>query len=190
MVRVRDFPGEQVMRRMLAAMFLSIALPMGANAFDNIEADVFYDGSLKEQIMKEYAVVLVGLQNQATVLGVEPRQKDINEAKGHFMTKALLMARCFDKGISMKKMTSKDIDLKKYYNGCVKLHSEFMSSASVKFPSTCSLQANFVTMGPENAVYDFLNVDEPDRVRFSDYVALRECYLRENHLPEAWAPRR
>jgi hypothetical protein len=140
--------------------------------------------------MKEYAVVLVGLQNQAKVLGVEPRQKDINETKGHFVSKALLMARCFDKGISMKKMTSKDIDLKKYYSGCVKLHTEFMSSAIVKFSSSCGLRDNFVTMGPENAVYDFLNVDKPERARFSDYVALRECYLRENHLPEAWTPRR
>lgn len=50
------------MRRIIAALFLSIALPIGANAFDNIEADVFYNGPLKEQITEEYAVILMGLQ--------------------------------------------------------------------------------------------------------------------------------
>jgi hypothetical protein len=64
--------GVQVMRRVIAAALMSIALPIGAYAFialpigayafDNIEADVFYDGPLKEQITKEYAVTLAGLQ--------------------------------------------------------------------------------------------------------------------------------
>jgi hypothetical protein len=181
------------MRRIVAAVFLSIALPIGANAFDNIEADVFYNGPLKEQITKEYAVILLGLQNQAKVLGVEPRPKDITEAKGHFVSKAILMARCFDKGISIKKMTSKDIDLKKYYSGCVKLHTDFMLWARVSgkaSPQRCVLNNHFATMEPENPVYDFLKVDRPEQLSFSDDVAFRDCYLREYHLPESWTPPR
>jgi hypothetical protein len=86
--------GERLMRRIIAAMLMSITLPGSASAFENIEADVFYDGPLKEQITKEYALTLGSLQKQAKALGVEPREKDIITAKKYFATKAMMMARC------------------------------------------------------------------------------------------------
>jgi hypothetical protein len=101
------------------------------------------------------------------------------------------MARCFDKGISIKKMASKDIDLKKYYSGCVKLHTEFMSSASLKRSNNCSMSNRSDQIQFENSIYDFLKIDKfQPWGSFSDDVAYRDCYLRENHLPETWTPRR
>src|SRR4051794_3961385 len=96
-------------------MLLSLA---SASAFDNLEADIYYDGPLKEQIAAEYAVILEGLKKQADGYGVQVRQKDISDAKKHFVTKAVLMTRCLDKGISIQKQTTKKIDLKKYQEAC------------------------------------------------------------------------
>jgi hypothetical protein len=184
--------GVQVMRRVIAAVLTSIALPIGAYAFDNIEADVFYDGPLKEQITKEYAVTLAGLQKQAKDLGVEPREKDIFIAKRHFATKAMMMARCLDTGISIKKMILKDTDIKKFNSGCVKLQTEFISWVQIggKISDMCWLNNRGALLKQEKPVYDFLKIETYREASHYDAIALRDCYLEENHLPETWIPRR
>ena len=60
----------------LGALVCPLA-PLDAHVFDNLEADIYYGGPLKEQIAKEYAVLLEGLKRQADGYGVPVREKDI-----------------------------------------------------------------------------------------------------------------
>lgn len=180
------------MKRVVAAVLMFIALPVGAQAFENIEADVFYDGLLKERITKEYATTLGALQTQAKALGVEPRERDIFTAKRHFATKAMMMARCLDTALSIKKTMLKDADVKKFNSGCVKLETEFMAWVDIggKISDSCWLKNKKAVGSEEKPVYDFLKTSEFGPTVHYDVVALRDCYLEENHLPETWAPRR
>jgi len=184
--------GGYAMRRMVAAMLISIALPGVAAAFENIEADVFYDGSLKDQITKEYGVTLAGLEKQARALGVEPRQKDIDTAKRYFATKAMMMARCLDTGISIKKTILKDTDVKKFNSGCVKLQTDFIAWVEIggKISDKCWYKSNLAVLKEEKPVYEFLKIGTYGVASHYDAVALRDCYLEENRFPETWVPKR
>jgi hypothetical protein len=51
-------------------MLVCLLAALDAHAFDNLEANIYYDGPLKEQIAKEYAVLLEGLKKQADRYGV------------------------------------------------------------------------------------------------------------------------
>jgi hypothetical protein len=181
------------MRLMVAAILVSvIALPNLASAFENIEADVFYDGPLKERITKEYATTLDGLEKQAKSLGVDPREKDILTAKKYFATKAMMLARCLDTGLTIKKTMIKDADVKKFNSGCVKLQTDFMSWVEIggKISDQCWLKNVKAVRKEEKPVYEFLKIDVFSEEGRYDVVALRDCYLEENRLPETWIPRR
>ena len=147
---------------------------------------------MKEQITKEYAVTLGSLQKQATALGVEPREKDIITAKKYFATEAMMMARCLDSGLSIKKTMLKDADVKKFNRGCVKLQTDFMSWVEIggKISTSCWHSNQKAVMKEEKPVYDFLKVNSFGEPLHYDVVALRDCYLEENHLPETWVPKR
>ena len=184
--------GEQAMKRAISAVLISLALLSDASAFENIETDVFYDGPLKEQIIKEYAVTLSGLQKQAKALGVEPREKDIITAKKYFATKAMMMARCLDTGLTIKKTILKDTDVRKFNSGCVRLETDFMSWVEIggKISDTCWRSNEKAVMKEEKPVYDFLKVNKFREPLHYDVVALRDCYLEEHGLSETWVPKR
>ncbi len=180
------------MRRVVAALLITFALPGSAFAFENIETDVFYDGPLKEQITKEYAVTLDGLQKQAKALGVEPRQKDVETAKRYFATKAMMMARCLDTGLSIKKTMVKDVDVRKFNSGCVKLETDFISWVEIggKISDGCWRKSEAAVRKEEKPVYEFLKIEKYGWPSHYDAVTLRDCYLEENRLPETWVPKR
>jgi hypothetical protein len=183
---------EWSMKPVIVAILISIALPGAAVAFENIEADVFYDGLLKDQIMKEFAITLAGLEKQAKELGVEPRQKDVDTAKRYFATKAMMMARCLDTGLSIKKTMIKDADVKKFNRGCVRLETDFMSWVEIggKISDRCRAKSQLTAMKEEKPVYEFLKIENIGVATHYDVVTLRDCYLDENGLPETWAPKR
>lgn len=167
-----------------AALIVTLALSVDATAFENIEADAYYDGPLKEQIANEYAATLGGLDAQAKTIGVEPRKKDIETAKNHFATKAVMMARCLDIGVSAKKMIVKDVDLKKYVSGCVETQLKFMAwmQAGGKVDDMCLLDNLSLRLRQEKPVYDFLKIEgvvpgSNHGGSHYDVIALRECHL-------------
>jgi hypothetical protein len=178
------------MRSIILALFVALTFGSCAFAFENIEADVFYDGPLRQQIMKEYALTLDALQKQAKALGVEPRERDVFTAKRHFATKAMMMARCLDTGLSIKKTMMKDADVKKFNSGCVKLQTDFMSWVDIggKISDLCWLNNRRAMMKEEKPVYDFLKITDFGQASHYDVVALRDCYLEQNRLPETWVP--
>jgi hypothetical protein len=178
---------EVSLKRAIAALIATVALSVDATAFDNIEADAYYDGPLKQQMTNEYSTMLLRLDDQAKMLGVERRKKDIDIAKNHFATKAVMMARCLDTGISKKKMMVGDMDLAKYTSDCVKTHLSFMAwiQAGGKVDDTCLLDNESLALQRqyEKPLYDFLYVDSmvPG---YYDVIALRECHLAKRAARE------
>src|SRR5437899_9707485 len=89
-----------------------------AYAFENIEADVFYERQVREAISAEYATVLAALEKQAASLSTQVRSRDVRDLKKHMYEKAYLMAKCFDKGMSIKKQTNNKLDVGTYSKRC------------------------------------------------------------------------
>jgi hypothetical protein len=136
------------------------------------------------------------LEKQAKALGVEPREKDIRAARKYFATKAMMMARCLDTGLTIKKTILKDVDVRKFNSGCLKLQTEFISWVEIggNISQICWLQNQKAVSKEETPVYEFLRSKDKYGMEelpvHYDAVALRDCYLGENRLPETWAPKR
>ncbi|MGE9010572.1 hypothetical protein ACO2JO_18460 [Leptospira interrogans] len=164
---------------LLAALGVGVCSP--CFAMENIEADAAYEREIKEQIRIEFTQGLQMLKAQADTLGVTVRDKDLLTLQQHMYEKALLMASCFDKAVTIKKGASKPIALEKYVKGCVETHLKWMASKkddSLK----CILQARKFSIGSGNdprsinPPYDFLKFERGSFVSATDLVALKDCY--------------
>jgi hypothetical protein len=149
-------------------------------AMENIEADAAYDREIKEQIRQEFTQGLKLLKAQADGLGMEVREKDFLTLQQHMYNKAILMGRCVDKAITLKKKGSDKILLDKYVKVCVETHLKFMSSSHESSPK-CLFQARKLGFGTNNdsmsinPPYDFLGIKD-QMPSATDYVTMKDCY--------------
>jgi hypothetical protein len=128
-------------------------------AFENIEADAVYDRSIKEAIKVEYDRALIALKAQADALKMTLRDKNIMALKQRMFDKAFMMGRCFDRTLTRKKMSGKNIDWTKDTKACVEEHLKYMSESKNDLPFKCSLLAAVANLKPlqeRNLPYDFL----------------------------------
>jgi hypothetical protein len=163
----------------LISIFLVSAAP--ALAMDNIEADAAYERGIKEQIRQEFMQGLKLLKAQADGLGMEVREKDILSLQRHMYNKAILMARCVDKGVTFKKTVSGKVILDAYTKGCVEEHLKFIgwldTAKLTHSMSLCSMQATINHFSSSNPPYDFLGIKEQALfLSFTDYVAMKDCF--------------
>jgi hypothetical protein len=96
-------------------------------AFENIEADVAYQREIKEQVEKEFLQGLTLLKRQADSLGTEIREKDLLILQQHMYSKAIMLGRCIDRAISLRKVFEQsNLNVDKYAQTCTKVHIEFI----------------------------------------------------------------
>src|SRR6516165_936783 len=98
-----------------------------ALAFDNIEADAAYDGAIKQEITSEFLQGLEVLQIQVDTLGTAAREEDIKTLQQQMYNKAVLMGRCLDVAVTLKKKDSGRISLEKYARECTQEYLNFIA---------------------------------------------------------------
>jgi hypothetical protein len=100
-----------------------------ALAFDNIEADAAYERPIKDKIQTEFNRGLIMLKAQADRLNMEVREKDVNALGKYMYSKAIMMGRCVDRGVTLQKTFSNytKVALDKYVAGCIEAHMKFMN---------------------------------------------------------------
>jgi hypothetical protein len=147
-------------------------------SFENIEADAAYNRQIKEQIRKEFSTGLEMLKAQADNMGMPVRDKDVAELKRHMYGKAIMMARCIDKAVTINQTISGDILLDRYVKDCIDLHLKFVREPHPDMSSGCRHSSSrFGVQGKENAPYDFLLFPNfESTLFFDDIIALRKCY--------------
>jgi hypothetical protein len=173
------------MRALQGLVLFTLLIPIPAGAFDNIEADVAYNGPIKERLRIEFAGGLKLLNEQASALGVSVREEDIQKLRYHIYYKAYIAARCLDKAITMRKTTSIKVDPGEYTRGCEKVHVDFkdwfqrLKDPVEKGALTCLLRGTVVRADTEARPFDFLKLDEPNPIKpyifLYDYLRIKEC---------------
>jgi hypothetical protein len=141
-----------------------------ALAFDNIEADAAYDGAIKQEITSEFLQGLKMLQIQADTLGTAAREKDIKTLQQQMYNKSVLMGRCLDVTVTLKKKSSGRISLEKYARECTQKHLNFIAKEPA-VPILCTYMKFW-----QNPAYDFLGSDSMSPA--TDYLAIKACYDR------------
>ena len=147
-------------------------------AFENIEADAVYDRSIKEAIKVEYERALIALKAQADALKMTVRDKNIKAIKQHMFDEAFMMGRCFDRTLTRKKTSGKNIDWTKDTKACVEEHLKYMSESKNNLPFKCSLLAAVANLKPpheRNLPYEFLEI-KGAVPNVTDYVGMKECH--------------
>jgi len=146
-----------------------------ASAFDNIEADALYTREVRKMIQEEYATVLDGLEKQAKALGMEVRKKDVDELKQHMYEKAFVMTKCYDMGITRRKMVDSKFDVVKFGKQCVEVHFALMRELKISrnYPTIAESCYTSWIDWRESPPYDFL---EPlSATGPTDYIKLKKC---------------
>lgn len=172
-----------MLRIFLMIVFLSPS--QSIFAMDNIEADAAYEKQIKEQIRVEFIQGLTMLKEQASRLGMEVRERDISTLQQHMYEKAIMMARCVDKAVTIQKSGRTKIVMDKYMTRCAETHLKFMTSSDVSTSEKCTSAGRrygtdatgFANDGTAiNPPYDFLGIKKsiiPPPV--TDYVTIKDC---------------
>jgi hypothetical protein len=135
-------------------------------AFEHVEADAAYNGTIKQQIMSEFSQ---GTKMLKARVDVTMREKDINVLQQHMYNKAILMGRCVDKAATVKKNGSGKISLEKHSGECIQEHLKFIAKEPA-LPFRCT------DMKFWEPPYAFLMFESMSSA--TDYLAIKECYDR------------
>jgi hypothetical protein len=150
-------------------------------AFQNIEADAYYEGPVKAETMKEFEIGLALLKKQADGLRMDVREKDITALQLHMYGKALLKGECFDRAITLQKTSGSKTNIAQSVKNCVEVNLNYKPSPAKLANDArgyCHLTLAYWTR--EHRPYPFLKIEDVSPSP-PNFIGIRACYEDPKH---------